>query len=83
MNATNPFIEPGFEAGPLFAARQKQDSEPYLTENHRVDDDLNLVGFEPVHDRWMGIGFGRFAQDVGVDQIGHRVSVDSDSMGTK
>jgi hypothetical protein len=38
---------------------------------------------QPLDDREVGLRFGRFAQDVRIDQVGHRTSVDSDSMETK
>jgi hypothetical protein len=38
---------------------------------------------KPVHDPGIRRWFRRLAQNVGVNQILHRVSVDSESMGTK
>jgi len=36
-----------------------------------------------IDDRGIGVGLGGFAEDVGIDQVGHKVSVDSDSTRTK
>ncbi len=36
---------------------------------------------EPGRRRSVGCGLGRLAQDVGIDQVFHRESVDSEAMG--
>jgi hypothetical protein len=41
------------------------------------------VAPKPFEHTRIGFLLGGFAQDVGVDQIRHSVSVDSDSIGTK
>ena len=50
-----------------------------------TDDDLALVLPEPLADNKPGtrVRLGGLTEDVGVDQLRHSVSVDSDSIGTK
>ncbi len=76
-------IEPLFEPPTAFSDRQDEDPESNLAEDHRIDGDFLLMARQPSQHPWVGIGLGGFAENVGVDQIGHSVSVDSDLMGTK
>jgi hypothetical protein len=38
---------------------------------------------QPPNNPGFGRRFRRLAQDVGIDQVNHKLSVDSDSIGTK
>ena len=68
-------------ASPSF--RQDQDSKAELPEDDWVNDDLLLVVPKPLDDREIGMGLGALAQNVGIDEVSHRVFVDSDSTATK
>src|SRR5205823_1932881 len=57
--------------------------ESQLAEDDGIDGDVLLVSAKPRHYARIGRWFRRLAQNVGVDQILHSVSVDSESMGTK
>ena len=58
-------------------------AEPDLAQNDGINHQFTLVAPQPLECPGIGGGLGRLAEDIGVDQIGHSVSVDSDSMGTK
>src|SRR5262249_24411463 len=76
-------FEPLFQSLAAFAGRKEMNTKPNFAENDRVDSKLNLVLSEPL-DHFLGRRcFGSLAQYIGVDQVFHRESVDSDSMGTK
>ncbi|HVR37953.1 MAG TPA: hypothetical protein VMU84_02585 [Thermoanaerobaculia bacterium] len=79
----NTRFKPALEVCPAFSAREKKNAESKLAEDDRVNGDLSLVPSQPPKDRWIGRRLGRFAQDVGIDQISHSVSVDSESIATK
>jgi hypothetical protein len=70
-------------AGPLLSCRKDKNAEAQFPENHRIDRHVSLVCAKPVHNARIRRRFRRLAQNVGVNQMLHRVSVDSDSMGTK
>ena len=48
-----------------------------------IDGDIRLMCAKPRHNPRIGFWFRRLAQNVGVDQVLHSASVDSESMGTK
>ena len=83
VKALNTCLEPSFQPGSALSFRQQQNAESNLAENDRVDDDIALVTPEPPDNGLVGRRPGWLAQDVGVDEERHRVSVDSDSMETK
>lgn len=83
VETPNSCIEPAFQRSPLSSPRKDENSESQFAENDRIDGDLRLICAEPLYDSEVGHRFGRFAQDVGVDQVFHSVSVDSESTGTK
>ena len=58
-------------------------AEANLTQNDGVYRNCTLVVPQPLDCIGIGRKLGGLAKNVGVDQIGHNVSVDSDSMGTK
>ena len=76
-------VEPSLEPAAPPAAREQQDAEPDLAEDDRIDDESCLVPPEPVHDGRPRAWPRGLAQHVGVDQVPHSESVDSDTMGTK
>ena len=54
-----------------------------LSQNDRIDCELCLVGLKPLNDRLIRLRPGGLAEDVGVDEVDHKLSVDSDSIGRK
>ena len=74
-----PFLKP--RSSPSF--RQKQDSETKLAENDRIDGDFSFVSSQPFNDFRMRCRFGRLAENIGIDEVGHSASVDSASIDTK
>ena len=54
-----------------------------LTQNYGVDRYRTLVVPQPFDCIGIGDRLGGLAEDIGIDQIDHSVSVDSDSIGTK
>ncbi len=83
MEATHPRIKPAFQRGPLLSLGEDENPESQCAENDVIDSNFSLLCAEPVNDSWIGRWFGRFAKNVGVDQLLHRVFFDSKSMGTK
>jgi hypothetical protein len=75
--------EPPFQPLATGARGQQQNPESDLAENDRVDNKIAFVFAQPVDDLPLRRGLGRLAQDVGVNEVSHKVSVDSESMGTK
>src|SRR6266705_1026974 len=59
------------------------DPKPNLAQNDGIDRNLALVLPQPVNHPGLRVGPGGLAKHVRIDQVGHKVSVDSDSMGTK
>src|SRR5207244_1990292 len=76
-------LEPAFQGGPLLSPGKDENSESQFAENDGIDGDLRLMCAKPRHHARIRLGFRRLAQDVGVDQVLHCASVDSESMGTK
>lgn len=83
MQALDAIVKPLLEAFSPLSLRQKQNAEPHLAQDDRIDDDILLVTPKPVDDVRVRRRLGDLAQHVRVDQELHSVSVDSDSMGTK
>src|SRR5262249_3471776 len=75
--------EPLLQTGPAPALWQQMNAKPHLAEHNRIDNELDLVRSEPPDDHRIGHDSRRLAEDVRVDQVLHRVSVDSDGIGTK
>ena len=84
MKSLNAGVEPAARAWrascPCATERMPKRTSPRMI---GIDGDLALVAPEPLDHPGIGRRLGRLAQDVGVDQISHSVSVDSDSTGTK
>jgi hypothetical protein len=81
VNPADRRVEPAFQSGSLGTARKQQDAEASLAQNHRVDRDLALVFATRRSAGWVWAWSP--GEDVGVDQQGHSVSVDSESIATK
>ena len=65
------------------ATREEQDAEANLAEDDRIDGDRALVAVQPLDNPRVRIGLGRLGEDVGIDEVHHSVSVDSESIATK
>ncbi len=76
-------IEPVFQGSPLPSLGKDQNPESQLAKYDRIDGDVRLMSAKPRHDARVGRRFGRLAQNIGVDQIFHIESVDSESTGAK
>src|SRR5690349_4964173 len=83
MNPPNPRSEPLLQCSAPSSPPQQENAELQLAENDGIDRKLPFIVREPLHDTPIGHGLGRLTENVGVDQISHSLSVDSDSMGTK
>ena len=76
-------VEPSFQSRPLPALGKDENPESQFAKNHRIDGDLRFVGAKPLDHSRIRSWFGWLTQNVGIDQILHNASVDSESMGTK
>lgn len=83
LETPNSCLKPAFEGSPFSSLRKDENSESQFAENDWIDGDLPLILAKPLYDSGIGRWFGRLAQNVGVDQVFHSVSVDSESTGTK
>jgi hypothetical protein len=83
LDPPDPLLEPAFKLGAPPTACQKKDAEADLTQDDWIDDDRALVASQPLDDAGVGFGLGRLREDVGVDEVSHSVSVDSESTATK
>ncbi len=83
MKTPHTRIEPPLESRPPLSLCEEQNAKADLAKNHRIDRDLALISSQPIDDGLVRFRFGRFAQDVRVNEKSHNVSVDSDAMGTK
>jgi hypothetical protein len=83
VETPNPRVEPTFQGGPLPSFGKDENPESQFAKNEGIDSDVWLMSAKPCHDSRIGRRFRRLAQNVGVDQILHSASVDSESMGTK
>ncbi len=71
------------QRGALLAFGENENAEAEFAKDDGVHGDVWSMLAEPVEDGRVGARFGGLAEDVGVDEEFHRVSVDSDSMGVK
>lgn len=83
VETPRPSVEPVFQGFPLPSFRKNKNPKSQFTEDDRINGDLPLLCPQPLDHSRIRIGFRRLAQNVGIDQIFHSASVDSDSMGTK
>ena len=81
-DSCNTRIKPGFESATALSRGEKMNAEPNLAQNDGINHQFTLVAPQPVDCRGIGGRISGFAKDIGVDEVGHSVSVDSDSMGT-
>ena len=73
MNLLNPSREPAFQLSPPRAGGQEINAKPYLAQNDRVHGNLAFVRAKPFDHPCRRLRLGRFAQNIGVDKVGHRV----------
>ena len=78
-----PPRRPAFQGGLLPSLRKDQSPESEFAENDGIDGDIGLMCAKPRNDPRIGRWFRRLTQNVGIDQVLHSASVDSESMGTK
>ena len=83
METPDPRVEPAFQGGPLPSLGKDENPETEFAENDGIDGDLWLMCAKPRHDPRIGRWFRRLAQNVGIHQVLHSASVDSESIGTK
>jgi len=83
MKTPDPSIEPAFECHTLISLREDKNAETQFPENQGIDRECQVHGCEAIPQPWMRRRFRWLTQNVGVNQIFHRVSVDSESIGTK
>ncbi len=83
MEMPDPRVEPAFQARSLCSFGQDKDTESKLAQNDGIDRQIPRVCAKPFHNTRIGSWLRGLAQNVGVDQVLHSESVDSESMGTK
>jgi len=83
MDFLNPFGKPSLQLLSPRTSRHKMNAEANLTQNNGIHDDLSFMRTKPIDHPPHGLGFGSFAQDVGIDEVIQSVSVASDWIGTK
>ena len=83
MNLLNPLGKPAFQTSTPLPRGQKMYPKSNLTQYDRIDRQVALVSTQPFQHPLLRRWLGCFTEDIGVYQINHSVSVDSDSMGTK
>lgn len=76
-------LKPLLQSGPPTPFCHQQNAEPQLAENNGIDHELALVSTKPLECTGVRPRFGGLAEDVGVNQVPHKSSVDPDSIGTK
>jgi len=83
METLNACVEPAFQHSPFPSLGKDENSESQFAENDWIDGDLWLIHAEPLYHSGVGRRFSRLAQHIGIDQVFHSVSVDSESTGMK
>jgi len=83
MDAPDAVVEPALQPIAASAALQQQNAESDLAEDHGIDDELSLVATQPRHDPRIRAWLGGLGEHVRVYEAAHKLSVDSDSIGTK
>lgn len=76
MDEPDSVVEPPLQAGATSAPRQSENSETNFAENDGIDDELALVTLQPSDDRGIGTSLRGFAQNVRVNQKGHRAPLE-------
>ena len=82
-DAAHALLEPVLQPLPALSGWQQMDAKADLAEDDGVNDQFALVALQPFHHAARRFRLGRLAEDVGVDQEIHKLSVDSDSIATK
>jgi hypothetical protein len=77
------FLEPAFEFPPFLAGGQKEDAETDFSQNDGIEDQISFVALKPCQNAGARRRFGGLAEDVGVHEVFHSRSVDSEGMGWK
>jgi hypothetical protein len=83
VETPDPLVEPAFQGGPLPSLGKDKNPESKFAQNDGIDGDVSFMCAKPRHNTRIGRWFRRLAQDIGVNQVLHSASVDSESMGTK
>ena len=83
VQASDPCFEPALQRSPLPFLRKNENSESPFADNDGIDGDVRFMCPKARQDTRIGRRFRWLTQHVGVDQLLHSASVDSESMGTK
>ena len=83
VETAHPRVEPTLQGGPLPSFGKDKNPESQFAENDGIDGNVGLMGTKPLHDMRIGRWLRQLTQNIGVDQIFHSVSVDSEWMGAK
>lgn len=83
MEACNSCGKPSLQFSTARSGWQQINTETNFAEDYWVDSDFTFVVAKPLDDPLLRLRLRRFTQDVGINEICHSVSVDSDSIGTK
>ena len=83
METPGSRLEPAFQGRPLPSLGKDENPESKFPENDGIDGDVWFMCAKPLHDARIRLWFRRLAQNVGVDQILHSASVNSEWMGAK
>lgn len=83
METPGSRLEPAFQGRPLPSLGKDENPESKFPENDGIDGDVWFMCAKPLHDARIRLWFRRLAQNVGVDQILHSASVNSEWMDAK
>jgi len=83
LNSFDAMLKPTLQSSTTPSNGQEQNTELNLSEDDWINHDFRFIVPQPSHYFRVGGWFRGFAENISVDQIGHNVSVDSDSIGTK
>src|SRR5262249_55064002 len=80
LEPADAFFEPGYQSTPSFSWGKQQYAEANFAEDDRIDGELSLMFAQPIHDLDFRCRLGWLGKHIGIDEVDHNVSVDSDSM---
>jgi len=83
METLDPCGKPLFKFFSAPSSWQKQDTKTKLAQNDGIDHNFSFVLSKPPDDLCIRSRFRRLAQNIGIGQVSHSESVESDSMATK
>jgi len=83
VETPDPRVEPILQGRPFPSLGKNENPESQFPENYRINNNVCLMRAQPFEDARIGHWLGRFAQYIGIHQVLHNVSVDSESIGTK